>query len=227
MEILVPFATDAPKTRLSPILSAAERQVFARAMLRDVVDAIRAAGHEPRVLATGSLSIDASVTVDERPLDAAVNDALEGHFTEGETAPVDEAVAIVMADLALATPPALERLFTADGDVVFAPGRGGGTNAFVSRHPDFRVDYHGTSYLDHRDIAASIGANVDVVDSFRLATDVDEPTDLVEVLCHGAGRSRSVLEEAGFELETADGRVTVTRPDRVSEAGPDERDQSG
>jgi len=209
MQVIVPFAADAPKTRLSSALSADERRQFAGAMLRDVVDAVAEAGHDPHVLATGPVSVDVPVTVDEGSLDAAVNGLLENHF---DAAATDEPIAVVMADLALATAPALDRLFEADGDVVFAPGRGGGTNAFVTRHPDFRVDYHGTSYLDHRTIASSVGATVGVVDSFRLATDVDEPADLVEVLCHGDGRTREFLVEAGFELVTADeGRVTVTR----------------
>ncbi|ELZ13916.1 phospholactate guanylyltransferase [Halovivax asiaticus JCM 14624] len=213
MQVFVPFAADAPKTRLSSALAADERRHFARTMLRDVVDAVAETGHDPRVLATGPVSVDVPVTVDERSLDAAVNDLLESHF---DASGDDDPIAVVMADLALATVTALDRLFEANGDVVFAPGRGGGTNAFVTRHPDFRVDYHGTSYLDHRAIASSVDATLGVVDSFRLATDVDEPADLVEVLCHGDGRTREFLVEAGFELVTADeGRVTVSRTGRV------------
>lgn len=213
MQVLVPFATDAPKTRLEPALSADERRAFARAMLADVLDAVGEAGHDPRVLSTGPVSVEAPVTIDERPLSEAVNAALDAHFGE-DSSGADDPVAVVMADLALATPGALGRLFAEPGDVVFAPGRGGGTNAFVSRQPDFRVDYHGTSYLDHREIAGDVGAEIGVVDSFRLATDVDEPADLVEVLCHGDGRAREFLDAAGFELETTDGRVTVSRRDR-------------
>ncbi len=214
MEVLVPFATGTPKTRLQPVLSTAERRDFARAMLADVLAAIDATGNDPRVLSTGPIDVDAPVTVDDRPLSEAVNAHLAMRFADGHSAveeSPDPALAVVMADLAIATPAALERLFTTAGDIVFAPGRGGGTNAFVTRHPDFRVDYHGTSYLDHREIARQVGADVAVVDSYRLATDVDERADLVEVLTHGGGRSRDFLESAGFALETTDGRVTVSR----------------
>lgn len=211
MQVIVPFATQAPKTRLDAVLSASERQDFARAMLADVLAAVRATGHEPRVLATGPIEVGVPVTVDERPLSEAVNAQLEAHLEGRSDA---DAVAVVMADLALATPAALERLFTEAGEVVFVPGRGGGTNAFVTRHPAFRVDYHGTSYLDHREIARAVGATASVVDSFRLATDVDEPSDFVEVLCHGDGRSRDFLVDAGFALETTDGRVTASRHSR-------------
>ncbi|WP_114578224.1 2-phospho-L-lactate guanylyltransferase [Saliphagus sp. LR7] len=201
--VIVPFSGADPKTRLEPLLSAAERGRLARAMLSDVLAAVSGAGAESTVLATEPVDADLAerVIVDERPLSAAVNARLE---SEGP-------VAVVMADLALATPEALEGLFATDGEVVVAPGRGGGTNALVVRHSDFRVDYHGVSYLDHRERAREVGAVVETVDSFRLATDVDEPEDVVEVLVHGDGESRDALEGMGFEIAVRDGRVGVAR----------------
>lgn len=227
MEVLVPFSTDRPKSRLSAVLDPDERAAFARAMLRDVLDAVRAAGGEPRVLATGPVDagLACPVDVDERPLTEAVNAALDARFGgDGDEGDADDPnpVAVVMADLALATPAALRELFAAgrEADVAIAPGRGGGTNAFVAGHPAFRVDYHGASYLDHRRIAAEIGASVAVVDSHRLATDVDEPADLAEVLIHAeaddgddadGGRAARWLRDAGFALDATDGRVGVER----------------
>jgi 2-phospho-L-lactate guanylyltransferase len=197
MRVLVPYAAEDPKTRLADALDPGERAVFAHTMLEDVLAAVRAAGETPEVLATGPLDVEAAVTVDERPLTPAVNAALEG--SEGP-------VAVVMADLALATGDALSALFERDGDVVLVPGRGGGTNALVARHPDFRVDYHGVSFRDHRRAARDADAEVAVVDSHRLSTDVDERADLVEVLLHGEGRSAAWLRDAGFSLATDDQR---------------------
>jgi 2-phospho-L-lactate guanylyltransferase len=223
MRVVVPFAASDPKTRLADVLSADERAAFAAAMLDDVLAAVRATGREPEVLATAPVEADAPVTVDQRPLTEAVNAVL---------AETDGPVAVVMADLALATPDALGDLFesgteSAADDVAIAPGRGGGTNALVARHPEFRADYHGTSYLDHREAAREVGAAVAVVDSHRLATDVDERADLTEVLIHGGSaekdrltapddpretsRSRAWLRRAGFELAEEDGRTTVSR----------------
>ena len=201
MRVVVPFAAEQPKTRLGDLLTATERHGFARAMLADVLSALRASGHDPELLATVPVDIDAPTTVDERPLTAAVNAVLE------TTSPV----AVVMADLPLASPAALSKLFDSREDVVLAPGRGGGTNALVARHPDFRADYHGTSYLDHLDRAHRIGASVETVDSFRLGTDIDERADLAEVLVHGDGRARAWLDRAGVRLTREDGRVGVTR----------------
>jgi len=202
MRTVVPFAAGDPKTRLADVLSSAERSAFARAMLSDVLAIVRAAGGDPTVLSTGPIDADASVTVDDRSLSTAVNAVLGA---------ADGPVAVVMADLALVSPTALERLYGTDGDVVAAPGRGGGTNALVVRHPDFRVDYHGISFRDHRLRARDVGASFSVVDSHRLATDVDERDDLAEVLLHGGGDSAAWLRDAGFELVATDGRVTVTR----------------
>ncbi|WP_435096933.1 2-phospho-L-lactate guanylyltransferase [Halorubrum sp. N11] len=219
MEVLVPFSTDRPKSRLSPVLTPDERARFARAMLRDVLDAVAAAGGEPRVLATGVVDADIScpVTVDDRSLTDAINAALDAQVTNDD----GDRVAVVMADLALATPDALRGLFASGpgGEVAIAPGRGGGTNALVVGHPSFRVDYHGASYLDHRRIADEVGASVRVVDSHRLATDVDEPVDLAELLVHAEadtegdtqGRAPRWLRDAGFALATTGGRVSVER----------------
>ncbi|WP_434521794.1 2-phospho-L-lactate guanylyltransferase [Halorubrum sp. AS12] len=218
MEVIVPFSTGRPKSRLSDVLSPDERSEFARAMLDDVLETVAAAGGDPRVLATDAVDVDHPATVDDRPLTEAVNAALDARLgadgeDDAETDGPAEPVAVVMADLALATPAALDRLFAAgrDADVAMAPGRGGGTNAFVTSHPEFRVDYHGASYLDHREIAAEIGAAFAAVDSQRLGTDVDEPADLAEVLIHGEGRSAAWLREAGFALDASGGRVAAVR----------------
>lgn len=205
MRVVVPFDAREPKTRLGPVLDGGERAAFARAMLRDVLETVHTTGRDPEVLANAPVDVDATVTVDERPLTDAVNAVLG--TGDGDR----EAVAVVMADLALATPAALDRLFAADGEVVLAPGLGGGTNALVARHPEFRVDYHGASVRDHREAARDLDASLSTVDSFRLAVDVDEPPDLAELLLHGSGRSRAWLRDREFEVALDEGRVGVRR----------------
>jgi 2-phospho-L-lactate guanylyltransferase len=202
MRTVVPVSGSDPKTRLSSVLTPDERREFTEAMLADVLGALSGAGHSPEVISTAPVSCDAPVTVDERGLDSLVNDLLAE--TDGE-------LAVVMADLPLATPAAIDRLFAPDADVVFAPGLGGGTNAFVCRHPEFRVDYHGASIRDHRRLAERVGVSYVEVDSRLLATDIDEPADLAELLVHGDGDAADWLSEAGFELVRADGRVRARR----------------
>lgn len=202
MRVLVPFDVRSPKTRLSPVLDETQRELFATVMLEDVLRVLESADHDPELLSTGPIDCEFPVVVDERPLTEAVNAALSERASP---------IAVVMADLALVTPGALEPLFGPDEDVVIAPGVGGGTNALVVRDPEFRVDYHGTSYRDHLDRARAIGASVATVDSFRLALDVDGPRDLTEVLLHGRGEAPEWLSEAGFELAEREGRTIVAR----------------
>ncbi|WP_324759281.1 2-phospho-L-lactate guanylyltransferase [Haloarcula montana] len=202
MRVVVPVSGSDPKTRLAAVLDADERLSFTEAMLGDVVETLAAAGYTPDVVATGPIDCPVPVTVDDRGLDPLINDLLDD--SDGD-------LAVVMADLPLLTAEAVQRLFAPDTDVMLAPGRGGGTNAFVARHPEFRVDYHGASIRDHRRIAREIGADLAEIDSRRLATDIDEPDDLAEVLLHGDGRAADWLADAGFEVVVEDGRVGVTR----------------
>lgn len=214
MEVLVPFAAERPKTRLAEVLPLADRRAFADAMLTDVLAAIRGADFSPTILTTEPLDRSAEQIVDDHSLTTAVNDVLADR-----TPSHDRPLGIVMADLALATPDAVERLAGRDDsggggdpvDLVVAPGLGGGTNALVVRTPEFRVDYHGASVRDHREIAREVDATVREVDSRRLATDVDDPADLAEVLLHSDGAAAGWLRENGFELDTGDGRVGVDK----------------
>jgi len=202
MRAFVPFDARDPKTRLEPLLDEGERRAVARAMLRDVLDALGTTSHELCVLATEDLDCDYPVRVDEQPLTPAVNDALAS--TEGPAA-------VVMADLALATPDALARLFEPDADITLAPGRGGGTNALVVRTSGFQVDYHGLSYRDHAEAAREAGAEIATVDSFRLSTDVDDPEDLVDVLVHTDGHTAARLRKLGVALTVTDDDPAITR----------------
>lgn len=217
MRVVVPYDARRPKTRLADALGRDERAEFAHVMLTDVLVAIRDAERAPppTVIATAPVDIDtrepldAEVVIDERPLDPAINERLDAisQRAEGGT----DAVAVIMADLPLVTPEAVDRLLASEAGVVLVPGRGGGTNALVARDPEFRVDYHGVSIRDHRRIARQIGASVWLVDSYRLSTDVDEREDLPEVLLHGEGRSADWLRDRGFEVAVVDGRVGIRR----------------
>jgi len=151
--------------------------------------------------------VDCPVSVDERSLSRAVNEQLQA---------ASSAVAVVMADLPLVTDAALERLCTREG-MSCSRAAGGRTNALVSRTTDFEVDYHDNSYLAHRSTAHEIGAALAEIDSYRLATDIDEPDDLAELLLHGEGHATQWLRDQGFRLASGTGRTTVRRTDVTHE----------
>lgn len=206
MRILVPIDITEPKTRLAGLLSYPERRAFIQAMLRDVLTAINAAGdHDPLVLSTKPIDVQAEVEVDSLPLSAAVNTRLSEELLP---------TAVVMSDLPLITPQVIRHLVNQPNDVTISPGTGGGTNAVVVRTEQFFVDYHGLSYCDHQKIARDAGLTVSKFDSYRLSVDIDEPADLIEVLIHNTGDAREWLHNAGFALECTDvqrGRMVVSR----------------
>lgn len=202
MRFFVPFDARTPNTRLAPVLDEGERFAFARAMCLDVLAALADAGHDAVVLSTAKFECDAPVRVDSRSLSVAVNAALEE-----TTVPVG----VVMADLPLVTAAVFEKLTAPDADVVIAPGLGGGTNAFVTRHSDFQVDYHDGSYQKHRQIVNDCDLALATVDSFRLAVDIDDPTDIAETLIHSDETAAAWLRSVGFELDTQNGRTVAVR----------------
>jgi 2-phospho-L-lactate guanylyltransferase len=210
---VIPFKPKNPKTRLSCVLDQDEREKFAQLMLCDVVVAARESGCEPFILATEPFSFgDTRVVQDVRGLNEALNDLLSR--TPGP-------LLILMADLPLTTPDAIRRVISPMADMAVVPGRGGGTNAiFLCRADRFRVSYYGASFRKHLKIAEEAGLSCEIIDSFRIHTDVDEKEDLVELLIHGEGLSRAYLEELGFSITIEKGRVGVERKqDKERSAG--------
>jgi 2-phospho-L-lactate guanylyltransferase len=201
---LIPYKPANPKSRLSGILSPEERETFARAMLDDVIAAVKDANCSPVIIATELFdSDDTQVTIPDKDLSGTLNEVLS--LAAGP-------VLILMADIPLANGEAIRRVITTKSDIAIVPGRGGGTNAiFVKEPAKFHVDYYGMSFSKHMQIVKETGLSCEVVDSFLLHTDIDEEDDLVELLTHGTGKSRKCLEDFGFTLIAEHGRVEVKR----------------
>ena len=201
---LIPYKPANPKTRLSCMLSQEEREAFARAMLDDVIFAVKDANCSPVVVGTELFdSEDVQVTVKDADLNQTLNSLLPQ---------AAGAILIIMADLPLADAESIKRIIATKKDMAVVPGRGGGTNVIYLKEPQrFHVDYYGTSFLKHMKIAGETGLSCEVIDSFRLHTDIDEKEDLVELLIHGTGKSRAYLEGLGFFLSVDKGRVGVER----------------
>jgi 2-phospho-L-lactate/phosphoenolpyruvate guanylyltransferase len=210
---LIPYKPANPKTRLSCMFSQDERETLARAMLDDVVDAVKDANCSPVIVATDLFDSDLiQVTITDADLNQSLNEILPQ-----ATGPI----LILMADLPLANADAIRRVIKTEQDMAIVPGRGGGTNVIFIKDPArFHVDYYGTSFLKHLKIAGEAGLSCEVIDSFRLHTDIDEKEDLVELLIHGAGKSRKYLEELGCVLAVDKGRVGVERKNHPAPAAP-------
>ena len=202
---VIPFKPKNPKTRLSCVLDEQEREAFAESMLSDVVAAVRDADCQPVILGTELFDSElVQVTIQEKGLSDALNEYLACCVVGN--------VLIIMADIPLADQASIQRVLATPKDMAIVPGRGGGTNVIYLKDPTkFRVDYYGGSYLKHMKIAQECGLSCEVIDSFRLHTDIDEKEDLGELLLHGTGKSRAFLAERGFAITTDKGRVGVER----------------
>ncbi len=179
---LIPFKLVNPKTRLSCVLSQEEREAFARAMLDDVIYAIKDANCSPVVVGTELFDSEyIQIAVSDADLNQALNSLLPQSIG---------AILIIMADLPLANADAIRRVIATKNDIALVPGRGGGTNVIYIKEPQrFHVDYYGMSFLKHVKIAQDAGLSCEVIDSFRLHTDIDEKEDLVELLIHGTEKT--------------------------------------
>lgn len=210
---LIPYKPANPKTRLSCMFSQDERETFARAMLDDVVDAVKDANCSPVIVATDLFDSElVQVTITDADLNQSLNTILPQ--AAGPTL-------ILMADLPLATGEAIRRVIKTESDMAIVPGRGGGTNAIFIKEPArFHVDYYGMSFIKHMKIAEDAGLSCEIIDSFRLHTDIDEKDDLTELLIHGSGKSRKYLEELGCVLAVKKGRVGVERKAPTGTAAP-------
>ncbi len=81
IEAVVPFKPVNPKSRLSAVLSTAERELFAEAMLTDVILSLKEAGCNPFILSTVPLHCAyAKVNVSAEELNPALNGLIASSY---------------------------------------------------------------------------------------------------------------------------------------------------
>ena len=191
VQIVIPFRLSNPKSRLADHLSEEERKNLAVCMLKDVLAAVcnypvTVVMNEPYPELESEIKF-AEFVVDSSPLNDAVNTLMK------------PGTAVVMSDLPLLTEEVVERFLKTEGDVVIAPGRRGGTNMLLARK-HFRVSYHYGSFLKHLRIAESMGLKLAIFDSFYASVDVDDYSDLLEVMLHCKGETKKFLQKLGFKV---------------------------
>ena len=182
-----PFATG--KSRLSPVLSATERDALCRRFLGDTLalavdlvakDDIRVVSSDPAV-ARAAAAIGVDCTVDG---DTGLNAALAGAISvllAGRADSIDRDVLILPIDLALATPTAVASVLAATADLVLAPDRSGhGTNMLRLRGaiaPRFNFQFGANSFPMHLQEAERLHLTVEVLRDANLGFDIDTPAD--------------------------------------------------
>ena len=209
MRAVIPYKKENAKSRLSSVLTLAEREEFVELMLKDVINNLSEAGVNTIDILTTSIhgvadDIDTNVIVSELGLNEALNEYLTG---------INEPVMVIMADLPLVNMTHLSEIMGSKKDITIVPGKGGGTNILYIKYPArFHVKYYGSSFKNHCDIAKDMSQSTFVYDSFLASTDIDEPQDLVELLLHGCGMAKDYAEDK-FGIEISKGRIKLSHMD--------------
>jgi 2-phospho-L-lactate guanylyltransferase len=209
MRAVIPFKKSNAKSRLGALLSGREREDLAMAMLADVAGTLAGSDRFDviDILSTSPIYIEnTNIVLTEMGLNEALNEYL-GKMSSHN---INEPVLIIMADIPLVSKKNIRDIVSSREEIVICPGRMGGTNAIFIQNPlTFHVDYYGASFLKHLEIAKDL--SIEVFDSFNLSTDIDEVSDLAEVLIHGKGHSKLYLEKIGLKILASKGRVGVER----------------
>jgi 2-phospho-L-lactate guanylyltransferase len=189
-------AFGAAKSRLSLALSAHTREGLARAMLSDVLCALRACS---RVQRTVVITADDAVARHARSHGAEI---LFDQRCAGQTAAVEQAagdfeargVAAMLTlpgDLPLLKPADIDdlcALLKGPRGLVLAPaGNDGGTNALLCAPPtSMRFHFGDDSYARHRRSAEELGFVPAISDAAGFRLDIDRPADLRSFMATGS-----------------------------------------
>jgi 2-phospho-L-lactate guanylyltransferase len=195
------------KTRLSPMLSPAERAALSLVMLEDVLDACVAQdGWETWIVSHDEAVLETGVRRGARPVIEKGRSLLEAiRQLEAEAVlrnhPAGE-LAVILADLPLITEETVRVAITAGRTrgVVAAPAASdGGTNLLLRRPPSVIAPRFGrASFAKHRWAARRARVPFEEIDLPQLAFDVDRPEDLARIVAaRSASRTRSACLEMG------------------------------
>lgn len=176
------------KTRLATALSPEERQALSETMFRRVLNAVKTT---PQINGALVISRDTRALSIARELGA--HTVQESGTPELNTALMRAtqvvagwrggALLILPADLPTVTPEDIGMIIEhgrRDNSIVIATDRHhDGTNALFVRPPGLITYAYGEgSFIRHLELAREAGAQVEVVESPRLALDIDVPADL-------------------------------------------------
>jgi len=192
------------KSRLSPLLSPAERAVLTLAMLEDVLDAcLEQRDWAVWVVSGSEAALEVAARRGARPVTEEGESLLQAarQAAAGVTGRRD-ALAVLLGDLPLLTGDSLARALATPGAVVAsAADSDGGTNLLLRRPASVIPARFGrASFAKHRWAARRARVGFATAEHPELAFDLDRPPDVARFLSAGRrGRTRSACLEMGLE----------------------------
>jgi 2-phospho-L-lactate guanylyltransferase len=207
------------KTRLSPTLTSLERENLLKAMLNDVISAIRTSVDEVVVISSDrdvlnfvdDLKVISLQEEGETDLNGALTQAVEWCSQYASQ------VLIVPSDVPLIHQDQVQEIveLAEKWPVVIAPAKGGGTNALLCPTRGIHMKFGDWSFFEHLKEAENEGVSWYIYDSFYLSLDVNTAEDLGEIMIHGFGtETRKFLKSIGLGVRSNHGteRLRVERP---------------
>ncbi|MBI4814053.1 MAG: 2-phospho-L-lactate guanylyltransferase [Methanobacterium sp.] len=206
------------KTRLSPTLTPLERENLLKAMLMDVIGAIKGSVDQVVVISSDKDVLNFVKDLDVTCLSEKGKTDLNGALTQAVEWCSQHAsqVLIVPSDVPLIHPDQVQEMveLSVKWPLVIAPAKGGGTNALLCPTHDIKMKFGDWSFFEHLKEAENAGMPWYIYDSFYLSLDVNTAEDLGEIMIHGFGtQTRKFLKSIGLEVRSNHGteRLMVER----------------
>jgi 2-phospho-L-lactate guanylyltransferase len=196
--VIIPVKSSRVKSRLSSLLSDAQRREFARLLLSDVLGALAEGGllEGTYVVSSDGSTLDLAKSLGACGVSEREDEGVNSAVLRGEgRAKATDGILVLPSDLPLLRARELKellRLKAAGVDLVIAPSMGfNGTNALLFS-PSIRLplSYDDDSFWNHIKAAARRGLSVAVCCRLGLMFDVDTPEDF-QALARSRVRSPS------------------------------------
>jgi 2-phospho-L-lactate/phosphoenolpyruvate guanylyltransferase len=199
------------KTRLSPTLTALERENLLKSMLKDVIGVLKGKVSEVVVISSDEDVLNYVKGMGVVSLIEKGSTDLNGALTQAISWCSDHSdqVLIVPSDVPLMKVEHVDSLIRMGetADIVIAPAKGGGTNALLCPVNGMEMKFGECSFFEHINVAESKNWQYAVYDSFYMSLDVNTAEDLGEIMLHGTGtQTRKFLKSSGLEVKANHGK---------------------
>jgi 2-phospho-L-lactate guanylyltransferase len=199
------------KTRLSPTLTALERENLLKSMLKDVIGVLKGKVSEVVVISSDEDVLDyvkcmgvvSLIEEGKTDLNGALQQAVDWCSDQSEQ------VLIVPSDVPLMKVEHVDSLIMMGetADLVIAPAKGGGTNALLCPVNGMEMKFGECSFFEHLNVAESNKWQYAVYDSFYMSLDVNNAEDLGEIMLHGTDtETKKFLKSSGLEVKSNHGK---------------------
>lgn len=199
------------KTRLSPTLTANERENLLKSMLKDVIGVLKKTVDQVVVISSDEEVLNYVDSLDVYPLQEKGVTDLNGALMQAieHCSDYSDQVIVVPSDVPLIREEHVKEMVEMgeSNKVVIAPAKGGGTNALLCPVAGMEMKFGDCSFFEHIKIAISNNWPYAVYDSFYMALDVNTAEDLGEIMLHGTDtETRNFLHKSKLEVRVNHGK---------------------